>query len=191
MAEAEALANIRRRVCGVMNKTRKDFSTTPPYDDFLENREDLISRFLALQKIDSIEEAASLRDALNKEFSRYEQANESQILASRANEDERKREKAREIVKAEGLFYQRVNADYSAKDKALTHPLQAQIIVPELPVVKGVIEKRRTRLMPTNASSQNLAESIASTLEAAGVAGIWKIKALQSIRNAYLDNLML
>lgn len=186
----EVRGNVRRRICMVMNKSRIDFSSTPGYDDFLDEREDVIRRFLELHATQTLPEAAAMREELNRELAAYEAANAEQILASRSLEDERKKERIKEVVRQEGLFFERVNAEYANRDKVLSHPLEAQysLLTPAVEVgglrasnkeSNGV---RKTRLIPSSGETVvPVAESIAATLEASGSVGLWKIKALDSL----------
>ena len=192
-SEEEVLANIRRRVCGLMSKGRGEFSNTPDYDDYLEVREDLIGQFIDLQSIQSVEEAAMVRERLNTILSDYEIANEEQILAAKAVEDERRKEKAKKVVESEGLFFERINADYDQRDAVISHPLDtgnfSSISAQLLPTTgsSGFEQTRRKcRLIPSNVTTTlSVAEQISSTLSASGVVGLWKVKASQSIQKAF------
>jgi len=187
----EVRGNTRRRIFSVLNKTRRDFPATPAYEDFTEAREDLILRFLELHAAQTLPEAAGLREELNRELAAYERENEEQILAARSIEDERKKDRIKEVVRQEGLFFERVNADYAHRDKVLSHPLEAQYsnllaASPEPARLSSAPkDRRRTRLIPSQAPEQvSAADSIASTLEAAGVVGLWKQRALDSVVKA-------
>ena len=181
----EVRANVRRRIFSVMNKTRYEFPSSPLFEEFIENREDIIRRFLDLHSSQTIPEAAALREELNRELAAYEAANEEQIMASRSLEDDRKREKIKEVVRQEGLFYERINADYAHRDKVLSHPLEAQFSAflahsIESQKLQGGSskEKRKTRLIPSGAVDVlPVSEPIASTLGASGTVGLWKNKA--------------
>ena len=189
----EVRGNVRRRICLVMNKSRVDFPSTPGYDDFLDEREDVIRKFLELHATQTLPEAAAMREELNRELANYEAANAEQILASKSLEDERKRERIKEVVRQEGLFFERINAEYSNRDKVLSHPLEAQysLLPPavELGGLKTVSKdpsaKRKTRLIPSNGEQVlPVAESIAATLEASGTVGLWKVKAIDALNRS-------
>ena len=185
MAEEEIVANVRRRVFAVMNKGRDHFDATPAYDDFLETREDLIREFVELHTSESFDpqKAAVIREALNRRLNAYEEKNEEQILATRAVEDERKRQQLKSIVQTEGLFYERVNAEFHHRNNVFSHPLEFQDVAPTLPGQKTA--PRRTRLMPgASPVVISLADSMACTVEPAGVAGLW-VKRVQQLLEKY------
>jgi hypothetical protein len=189
MGDEEIVANVRRRIFAIMNKRRSDCSTSPEYDDFLETREDLIRQFVGLHTATDIDlqTAASTRENLNKQLATYEALHQEQILAARAVEDERRRDSVRNIVAVEGLFYERVNADFHHRDAVLSHPLEAQFSLAGssgLSSAGGIKEKRRTRPMPganAPAVASTLGEAIGCTLEASGVVGLWQDKVRLSL----------
>ena len=188
----DAIANIRRRICSVMNKARTNFQVTPDYDDFLSAREDLIDRFIQLSRIDSVEEAAMVRDRLSGILADYERVNEEQILATRSTEEQRRKEKAMEIIREEGLLYERINSDYSMRDRAVAHPLESLLASQVLRSTvqnagnSSAIGRRKCRPMPSTSSDPvTLADSLHATVAPAGVAGLWQIKALQTLRETF------
>jgi hypothetical protein len=176
-----------------LNKAREHFRYSPEYDDFLEYKEDLIRKFVDLHtNITDPGETALLRESLGRELAAYEAANDEQILASRSVEDERRRAQAQEIVKVEGLFYERINADYKHRDLVLQHPLEAAFsLVPVSSTPEGGLSQngrpvvRRTRLMPQPAVPliPGASQGIAETLQAAGVVGLWKTRVLEKLKS--------
>jgi hypothetical protein len=192
MSEDAIVANVRRRVCQIMNKQRVHFMVTPMYDDFLEQREDLIRKFVELHTSanQNAQEAATLRDQLNKQLQAYEQANDEQILATRSVEEERKRDEIKRIVDSEGLFYERVNADYAHRDLVMSHPLEVQQTMNSNAAANGKPVERKTRVMLNTGNAQkpapstlSYAEIIGCTLEASGVAGLWQKKVLKQLED--------
>ena len=192
-AIANIVANVRRRVYQSLNKIRDHFSSSPEYEDFQEYREDLIRKFVDLHtNITDPGETALLRETLGRELANYEAANEEQILATRSVEDERKRSHAKEIVKVEGLFYERINADFKHRELVMQHPLEAAFSLVPVAGVDSTLQTgqslpgaRRTRLMPQTVSTTLIpgaSQGISETLQAAGVVGLWKKRVLEKLK---------
>eukprot|EP01053_Blabericola_migrator_P000375 Blabericola_migrator_1__374@NODE_1093_length_5463_cov_81_535211_g748_i0_p4_GENE_NODE_1093_length_5463_cov_81_535211_g748_i0NODE_1093_length_5463_cov_81_535211_g748_i0_p4_ORF_typecomplete_len299_score59_68MAT1/PF06391_13/1_3e17zfRING_5/PF14634_6/0_00011zfRING_UBOX/PF13445_6/0_00011zfC3HC4_5/PF17121_5/0_00024zfC3HC4/PF00097_25/0_0055MVP_shoulder/PF11978_8/0_88MVP_shoulder/PF11978_8/14zfRING_2/PF13639_6/0_0083zfC3HC4_2/PF13923_6/0_021ProkRING_4/PF14447_6/34ProkRING_4/PF14447_6/1_5RNA_replicase_B/PF len=104
LLEKEAL--VRTRVMSVLNCDRKSYETTPAFNEFLEQREDIIYDLVFSED----DELKAQRQAFLKQ---YEIEFQQKILE--ASERQRLREKQwiKEIVEREDVFYEIVNAGFS------------------------------------------------------------------------------
>ena len=167
-----------------MNKERADFNNTPNYDDFLETREDVISRFIDLYDPGFKGSASNVREELEKILHRFEVENQEQIIHSRNTADDRKRRKIEHIISEEGTLYDRINVDYFERGSVLDHELAVQHA--EL-LSKGAsganhhasadLLNRKTRLIP-QATNQN-SPCISQIAEASGCSDLWKRRAME------------
>lgn len=112
---------VRQRVASVYNMTRNHFETTPAYNDYLEQREEIVYTLTF-----STDEAE--RKRYQEELESYELEHQKQIVEcqQRALKDER--EWICDIVKKEGTFFERAQLDYMAGFRLpsvkLVHALQ-------------------------------------------------------------------
>eukprot|EP01057_Protomagalhaensia_wolfi_P000574 Protomagalhaensia_wolfi_Nauph_80__573@NODE_1324_length_1588_cov_134_064558_g1023_i0_p1_GENE_NODE_1324_length_1588_cov_134_064558_g1023_i0NODE_1324_length_1588_cov_134_064558_g1023_i0_p1_ORF_typecomplete_len293_score47_57MAT1/PF06391_13/1_7e18zfRING_5/PF14634_6/8_9e06zfRING_UBOX/PF13445_6/0_0011zfC3HC4_5/PF17121_5/0_0022zfC3HC4/PF00097_25/0_0061zfRING_2/PF13639_6/0_022zfC3HC4_2/PF13923_6/0_013zfC3HC4_3/PF13920_6/0_33zfRING_4/PF14570_6/6_5zfRING_4/PF14570_6/61ProkRING_4/PF14447_6/41ProkRING_4/PF14 len=123
LLEKEAL--VRARVLAILNGDRKSYQNTPAYNQFLEEREEIIYDLV-------FSDDDSLKAQRQTYLKQYEMEFQQQILE--ASERQRLREKQwiQEIVEKEDVFYEIVNQGFAAKNfgfkntdrKRLVHKLQ-------------------------------------------------------------------
>ena len=178
---------------GVMNKERPDFDNTPAYDDFLEMREEVITKFVELYDTSSGAMPSSSREELEKILHRFEVDNQEQIIHSRNTAEERKRRKIEEIIKAEGTLYDRINADYNERGSVIDHELAVQYA--DL-LSKGATEgnkhasadllNRKTRLIQQTTSPNSAPTPIPLIAEASGCKDLWRERARSVINEEFI-----
>ncbi len=194
------VAATRKRVYAVMNKERNDFASTPGYDDFLEQREDLVNKFIQVYDtagLVSIKTGSPLmsREDLEKVMHKFEVENQEQVITNRSGADEKRRQKIEEIIETEGTLYERINVNYSERDSVIDHELATQYA--DL-LSRGSLKKdklrlnqhtsadlinRKTRIIQqqTNGAGAVSVASVPIIAQASGCKGIWKQRALESI----------
>lgn len=189
------VAATRKRVYSVMNKERNDFSSTPGYDDFLEQRENLVNKFIQVYDtsgaIAITGSPAMSREELEKIMHKFEVDNQEQVITNRSAADEKRRQKIEEIIETEGTFYERINVDYSERDSVLDHELATQYA--DL-LSRGSLKKDKLRLnQHTSADLINrktrviqqqnggTATPVPVIAQTSGCKDIWKKRALDSI----------
>lgn len=109
----------RRQVYAILNETRKDFEDTPCYDNYLEQREDLIHKLI----YGSDSEKKSTEEFLNQ----YSKENQVAILDRKTREETLLRNDILDIVQKEGIFYEQLNQlsqNTSIENIQIIHPLQ-------------------------------------------------------------------
>jgi hypothetical protein len=173
-----------------MNKERADFNDTPNYDDFLETREDVISRFIELYDAGFKGSASTVREELEKILHRFEVENQEQIIHSRNTADERKRRKIEHIISEEGTLYDRINVDFFERGSVLDHELAVQHAELLSKGTSGVnhhasadLLNRKTRLIP-QATNQNCPH-LSQIAEASGCHELWKKRALEVLIQSF------
>lgn len=107
--QVESETQVRRRICEIYCKLRQHFASEEEYNDYLEEREDII---YALAHPASQDAAGEVW----RRVERYSAANAEQILAEEAMRPRRKAQKILGIIEEEGDFCRRVNADWSQRD---------------------------------------------------------------------------
>ncbi|CEM16009.1 unnamed protein product [Vitrella brassicaformis CCMP3155] len=116
---------VRRDVNAVYNRTREDFANTPLYNDYLEEKEEVV---YVLVYSSREEEKAEARTKLEK----YRNDNATAISANRQKQEDQLAQKIRDIVSKEGDFYERVKVKFqpgfapAAQNLKLTHRLKVQ-----------------------------------------------------------------
>lgn len=120
-ATFEREAGIRSRVLSILNCDRSTFMSTPLYDKFLEDREDIIYD-LAFETDEAVKKNRA--DYLRH----YEMENQQKILEASERLRQRDTDLIRSIVETEGTFYELVRQNFGKKflkfDAKLIHPLQ-------------------------------------------------------------------
>lgn len=119
--ERESL--IRARVMSVLNVDRKSFESTPVYNNFLEEREDIIFDLV----FSSDENVRKDRAEYLKQYELDHQASVLEALERQKRHDE---ETVKDIVAKEGTFYEMVKQNYGPgflhfkTNAKLVHPLK-------------------------------------------------------------------
>ena len=180
-----------------MNQERSDFKSTPMYDDFLEMREDLINRFIELYDTtgSTMHSGAATREELEKVLHKFEIENQERIIHSRNTAEERKRRKIESIIEAEGTMFDRVNVDYKDRDSVIDHELAVQYA--DLLARKGDADSkfnhhtsadllnRKTRLIVQQGGNLSQA-SMPVIAEASGCRDLWKLRAINIIKQSFI-----
>ena len=187
------MSNTRRRVYSVMTKERPDFDNTPSYDDFLEMREETITKFIELYDTGSAVKPGVTREELEKALHRFEVENQEQIIHSRNTAEERKRRKIEDIIKTEGTLYDRINADYNDRGSVIDHELAVQHA--DL-LSKGSsngnqhassnLINRKTRLIQQPGTLNSLAVPVPLIAEASGCKDLWRRRACYVISQEFV-----
>lgn len=174
-----------------MNKERSDFDQTPAYDDFLEQREDLINKFVALYDTTGttiINDTIFTREELEKILHRFEVENQEQIIQTRSTSDERKRKKIEQIIATEGTLYDRVNVDYAQRDSVIDHELAVQysdLLSTDRRNRNHTsldLVNRKTRQIKTTETNQ---PSMLQIVEASGCKNLWLERTLDVIKISF------
>eukprot|EP01055_Gregarina_sp_Pseudo9_P003852 Gregarina_sp_Pseudo_9__3851@NODE_3_length_7435_cov_15_869389_g2_i0_p4_GENE_NODE_3_length_7435_cov_15_869389_g2_i0NODE_3_length_7435_cov_15_869389_g2_i0_p4_ORF_typecomplete_len295_score64_61MAT1/PF06391_13/4_4e19zfRING_5/PF14634_6/2_1e05zfRING_UBOX/PF13445_6/0_0011zfC3HC4_5/PF17121_5/0_0018zfC3HC4/PF00097_25/0_0034zfC3HC4_2/PF13923_6/0_0096zfRING_2/PF13639_6/0_008DUF416/PF04222_12/0_047zfC3HC4_3/PF13920_6/0_62Folliculin/PF11704_8/0_45Folliculin/PF11704_8/6_5e02FYVE/PF01363_21/6_4FYVE/PF01363_21/4 len=118
---------IRGRVLSILNCDRKSYETTPAYNEFLEHREEIIYDLV-------FSEDEELKAQRHNYLKQYEVEFQQRILEASERQRVRERNRIREIVEKEAVFYEIVGAGFlqhgprygkPGKQK-LVHKLQQQ-----------------------------------------------------------------
>jgi acetolactate synthase small subunit len=182
-----------------MNGDRSEFSSTPAYDEFLEKREDLITKFLELYDTSGSmgREASSSREELEKILHKFEVDNQEKIIHARNTAEDRKRRKIEHIIEVEGTLFDRINVEYHERSSVIDHELAVHYA--DLLSQKEGAEarftqhasadllNRRTRLIqqqPQISSAVIISQPVIA--EASGCKDLWKKRALDVITKAFL-----
>lgn len=195
------MTSTRRRVCAIMNCERSEFSSTPAYDDFLETREDLITKFLELYdtsgSIGRLETSLPSREELEKILHKFEVDHQEQIIHARNTADDRKRRKIEHIIDVEGTLFDRINAEYQERASVIDHELAVHYA--DLLSRKEGAEarfnqhasadliNRKTRLIIQQQNNQQAEVlSVPQIAEASGCRDLWKKRALDVIIKSFI-----
>ncbi len=190
MEENVSIANgVRKKVFAIMNKTRDDFDATPSYDDFLELREDTVLQMIQTLVQGTMSKAE--KDDLNKKLEDYKMVNQEQITRSETSLVDRNRTRIQNIINAEGIIYERINAEFGVRDEITQHPYQKkyenllQIDEYSTFTIPRERKDRKTRLILTGLEKPRPPVPISSTqLAATACQGLWERRAEESIRLA-------
>ena len=188
-------------MCAILNGERSEFSSTPAYDEFLEFREDLITKFLELYDTTGSlgREPRSSREELEKLLHKFEVDHQEQIIHARNTAEDRKRRKIEHIIQVEGTMFERINVEYQERDSVIDHELAVQYADLLVHGKEGAearfnqhasadLMNRKTRLINQNHNQQSLqpAASVPQIAEASGCKDLWKQRALDVISKSFL-----
>jgi len=113
-----AETEVRKRICGIFCKTKSDFPDPSTFDDYLEEREDMIFR---LTNPSFPEEPTGVW----KQVEVYRQQHAEHILRCEGQRQRKFAQKVRGIILEEGTFSERVNADWGQTVAGqVVHPLE-------------------------------------------------------------------
>lgn len=117
--QVESEMKVRRQICEIYCRGRSDFKDTPSYDDYLEEREDVVNK---LADASSQEEATELWRAA----SLHREQNAEQIFSAQKTQTQEELRKIQAIIREEGSFCRRVNANWGDRmaPEVATHAFQ-------------------------------------------------------------------
>ena len=137
---------VRHRVTSIMCQRRERFASTPEFNGFLEEREEL-----ALALLYGTEEQ---KQQTNDKLRRFEIENQQEIVENNNNNEKTDRLRVKEIVEIEGTFYEKVKLNYArglsyspSTISHLAHPLQREF--PELFHTESAVEDRTQLVLPS------------------------------------------
>lgn len=111
--QLETETQIRRRIYEIYCKSEKDFPSSMEFDDYLEEREDIIQR---------LTNPASKKDAADawQLVERCQLANAAEILQAKGEVQRKRAQKIHDIIAQEGTFCCSVNAEWTERERAPT-----------------------------------------------------------------------
>jgi len=112
-------AKVRRQVCDIFCKSEEDFPSLAEYNDFLEQRENIIYRLVNPSTPEEVQEAW-------RSIDQYREQNAEQILRAQNLQPRKKVQKILSIINEEGGFCAAVNSDWDERQAQtnLVHPFQ-------------------------------------------------------------------
>lgn len=102
----ESATKIRRQICDVYCKTEEDFSSADEFNDYLEQREDLIYRLLNPSSQEDV------RDVW-RHIDEYKERNAFQIMQAQSQRPRKKLQRIWNIIEEEGVFCSQLNAEWA------------------------------------------------------------------------------
>mmetsp|Transcript_101326 Transcript_101326/g.180088 ORF Transcript_101326/g.180088 Transcript_101326/m.180088 type:complete len:260 (-) Transcript_101326:60-839(-) len=118
--EVESELKVRRQIGEIYCKMEQDFPSADDWNEYLVMREDIIYTLANQTSQDEVQEA-------RRQIEQYKEENAEHILRAQSSNKKRVQQKVESIIKEEGAFASRVNADWQDRDGlALQHSFQAQ-----------------------------------------------------------------
>lgn len=113
--QVEEETRVRRQIGEIYNQCQDDFADAEAYDNYLEEREDMIYAALHAQTQEEQQE-------LWRRIEAYRQRHAAQILRAKGEQQSKKAHRVQQIINEEGAFCNMVNAEWGERPKQMEHP---------------------------------------------------------------------